>query len=72
MVHKVDDGCDELAHIRLYVVGFFLKFRRLVAEVRRHDPVKVALFVGGVEGGEPVREQPESTADKDTLGVHFL
>ncbi len=72
MVHKVDDGCDELAHIRLYVVGLFHKLRRLVTEVCCHNPIKVAIFVGGVKGGEPVSEQPEGTADKDPLGVHFL
>lgn len=72
VVHKVNDGCDELTHIRLYVVGLFLKLRRLIAEVRGHNPVEVAVFVGGVKGGEPVRKQPESTADKDPFGVHFL
>lgn len=72
VVHKVDDGCDELAHIRLYVVGLFHKLRRLIAEVCRHNPIKVTVFVSGVKGGEPVREQPERTADKDAFGVHFL
>lgn len=72
VVHEIYDRRDELTHVSLYVIGLLPEFGGLIAEVCGHNPVKIAALVGGVKGGEPVREQPESTADEDTLGIHFL
>ena len=72
MVHEVDQGGHELAHVRLDEIGPAVKHRGQVGEVRGDHLVEVPLLIGLIEGLQAVCEQPEGTADKDPLGVHFL
>ena len=72
MIHKINDGCQELAHIGLGIIGPGVKLRRLIGEVGGDYPVEPAVFIGLVEGLKAIGEQSEGTADENTLGIHFL
>ena len=50
MIHKINDGCQELAHIGLGIIGPGVKLRRLIGEVGGDYPVEPAVFIGLVEG----------------------
>ncbi len=72
MVHEVDQGSHELAHVRLDEIGPGVKHRREVRQVCSHHFVEMPLLVGFIEGLQAIGEQPEGTADEDAPGVHLL
>ena len=72
MVHEVDDGCQELAHVRFDVVRAGEQFGNLVGEVGGDYLVEPSLFIGFVECSHAVCEQTEGRTDEDTSCVHLL
>ncbi len=72
MIHKVDDGGQELAHVGFQIIRLLPQHGRLVAQVGGDDPVEVAFLVSLVESCKTVCKKAEGTADEHSFGVHFL
>ena len=72
MVHEINDGRQEFAHIRFNVIRPGFQFRNPVRQVSGYNSVKTALFIGFVKAGKAFRKKAESTEDKDALGVHLF
>ncbi len=66
MVHKINDGRQEFAHIRFNVIRTGFQFRNPVRQVSGYNSVKTALFIGFVKAGKTFRKKSESTEDKDS------
>ena len=72
MVHKVDQGSNELAHIGFHEIRSGVDLRRQIGKVRSNDLIEITMLVSSVEILQTVGEQAESTADLYASGVHGL
>ena len=72
MVHKVDQGSNELAHIGFHEIRSGVDLRRQIGKVRSNDLIEITMLVSSVEILQTVGEQAESTADIYASGFHGL
>ena len=72
MVHKVDQGSNELAHIGFHEIRSGVDLRRQLGKVRSNDLIEITMLVSSVEILQTVGEQAESTADIYASGFHGL
>ena len=72
MVHKVDQGSNELAHIGFHEIRSGVDLRRQIGKVRSNDLIEITMLVSSVEILQTVGEQAESTSDIYASGFHGL
>ena len=72
MVHKVDQGSNELAHIGFHEIRSGVDLRRRLSNKRSNDLIEITMLVSSVEILQTVGEQAESTADIYASGFHGL
>ena len=69
VVHEVDNGSKEFAHVGFYIIRAFQKFRGL-GQVCGDYFIEITFFIGFIKGFEAIGKQAESAADEYSFGVH--
>ena len=72
MVHKVDQGSNELAHIGFHEIRSGVDLGGRLGKKSSKDLIESAMLVSNVETRQTVAEQAESTADIYASGFHGL
>ena len=72
MIHKINQGGNKFAHIRLDKVRSCVELRRQISKVGSNNLVEISFFISFVKSLQTICKQAESTTDKDPTGIHFF
>ena len=72
MVHEIDQGSDELAHICFNEIRLFINLGRKISQISGNNLIEISLFISLIKALQAFREQTECTADKYTSCFHSL
>ena len=70
MVHKVDQGSNEFAHIGFYEIRSGVDFGGQISEICSNDLIEVPMIISSIEVLQPIGEQTESTTDLNSSCIH--
>ena len=72
MVHGVNDTCQELAHISLFVIGACQKLRTSVMKVCGNNLGNITFLIILIKLVQTVGKKTKGSADKNTTGFPIL